>query len=110
MLTDDGRRVAPACGARLAALRRERLEEVGLRKWSIPVVLDLAGDRRFGELRASLGASPRALSLALRSLIDAGVVERRVDPGYPPTSSYRLTALGTRLRRITEPLDRLATR
>jgi DNA-binding HxlR family transcriptional regulator len=105
VLTPRGATLAPACATLLAALRAEGLEDVGLRKWSIPVVLELAVDRRFGALRDALGASPRALSLALRALAEAKIVERRVAPGYPPSTTYRLTETGRRIRRAAEPLS-----
>ena len=82
-------------GGRSSSLLRERgLEEVGLKKWSMPVVHALAeGPLRFSELRDRLeGISPRALTLALKELEAAGVVERRVTDDYPPATSYRLAA------------------
>jgi DNA-binding HxlR family transcriptional regulator len=94
VLTTRGRRIAPACAALVSALHRAGLEDVGLKKWSIPVLLELSSERRFADLRDTLGASPRALTLALKDLGDAGLVERRVHHGYPPTSSYRLTRRG----------------
>lgn len=99
VLTERGRRIAPACGALLRALRRIGVEEIGLKKWSVPVLLALVGERRFAELRHELGASPRALTLALKELADAGLVERRVHDGYPPSTTYRLTARARPLHR-----------
>ena len=60
----------------------------------MPVVHALSADPlRFSELRERLeGISPRALTLALKELEAAGVVERRVTDDYPPATSYRLTA------------------
>ena len=104
VLTASGRRIAPACAALVAALRREGVEDVGLKKWSIPVLLELAGERRFAELREALGVSPRALTLALKELAEAGLVERRVHDGFPPTSSYRLTRRAMSLRRTASRL------
>jgi DNA-binding HxlR family transcriptional regulator len=40
----------------------------------------------------------------LRELQDAGLINRRVDPGPPTTISYMLTADGEALRPILEPL------
>ncbi len=59
---------------------------------SMPVVHALSeGPLRFSELRDRLeGISPRALTLALKELEAAGVVERRVTNDYPPATSYRL--------------------
>ncbi len=104
LLTEAGRRVAPHCDALLAALRRDGLVDLGLKKWSVPVLVALAGERRFGELRGELGVSPRALALALKELADAGLVERRVHDGFPPSTSYRLTPRARRLRRLAASL------
>lgn len=96
VLTDRGWAVAEACGPLLAALRRRHLEDVGLKKWSMPVLAALTQEpRRFSELRLDLaGISPRALTLALKDLENAGLVERRVTDDYPPATVYRLTRRG----------------
>lgn len=54
-------------------------------KWTIPLIRDLAqGHHRFSELERSLdGISPRTLSLRLRALEEAGVVQR--NPHYALT-------------------------
>src|SRR4029453_1519623 len=63
VLTTSGEALARTCGPRVDRLREDELEEVGLKKWSMPVVFALAaGPRRFSELRERLeGISPRAL-------------------------------------------------
>lgn len=102
VLTRAGERLAIACRPLVETLRRRGLEEVGLKKWSMPVVYALSGEpRRFSELRDSLeGISPRALALALKELEAAGVVERRVTEDYPPSTVYRLTAEARSLARL----------
>jgi DNA-binding HxlR family transcriptional regulator len=104
LLTERGRRIAPACRELLDALTRLEFEDGGLKKWSIPVLLALAHERRFAELRDALSISPRALTLALKELADAGLVERRVHTGFPPSTSYRATPRGRRLRRTASRL------
>jgi DNA-binding HxlR family transcriptional regulator len=100
LLTAEGERVAEVCDRLLAVLNG--LEDVALRKWSMPVVHALgAGARRFSELRSALtGVSPRALALALKDLQGAGLVERSVTDDYPPASVYRLTPRAGPLARI----------
>ena len=100
VLTDEGRRVAGVCDRLLAVLNG--LEDVALRKWSMPVVHALGpGPRRFSELRGALSAvSPRALALALKELQAAGLVERTITDDYPPASVYGLTARALPLARI----------
>jgi DNA-binding HxlR family transcriptional regulator len=108
LLTARGRALAPACTALMRALDDLDVEDVGLNKWSMPVVaaLDGAGETRFGQLRGRLPAvSPRALTLALKALADAGLVERRVVDSFPPTTLY---ALAARARPISRPLRLMA--
>jgi len=104
VLTARGRRVGPGAARLVELLRAEGLEDVGLKKWSLPVVLELASARRFAELRAALRVSPRALTLALKELARAGLVERRVHDGFPPSTTYRLTGRARRLRRLAAAL------
>jgi DNA-binding HxlR family transcriptional regulator len=107
VLTRTGESLARACGPLVERLRRGHLEDVGLKKWSMPVVFALgAAPRRFSELREQLlGISPRALALALKDLEAAGLVDRRVTDDYPPAAVYRLTPAGrplaALLRQIT---------
>jgi DNA-binding HxlR family transcriptional regulator len=93
VLTQSGQRIGAACLPLVETLRRRDLEEVGLKKWSMPTIVALAdGPRRFSELRETLvGVSPRALALALKDLEAAGLVERWVTSDYPPSTIYRLT-------------------
>jgi DNA-binding HxlR family transcriptional regulator len=99
VLTDRGRRVAPVCAALLRALREAGVEEVGLKKWSVPILAALTSERRYGELRRAVGATPRALTLALKELVRSGLVERRVHDGFPPSTTYRITSRSRPLRR-----------
>ena len=94
VLTRRGDRIAARSRPLVDLLRARGLEEVGLKKWSMPVVYALSeGPLRFSELRDRLeGISPRALTLALKELESAGIVERRVTDDYPPATSYRLAA------------------
>lgn len=85
-----------------AARRRPELEDVVYRKWSMPTLAVLAGGAlRFSELRRSLPqVTDRALTLALRDLVDAGLLERRVAEGPPVQVSYRVAPTGRPLARL----------
>lgn len=104
ILTPAGMRLAPWCARVCNLLRVAGLEEVGFRKWSMPIVLALhRGHRRFSELKSFLpGLTARALTLALKELNAAGVVERQVSAGYPPATHYELKP---GLRRLKTVLD-----
>jgi DNA-binding HxlR family transcriptional regulator len=99
ILTEHGRRVAPVCAGVLQELRRRRIEDAVLKKWSMPIIAALSAERRYGELRRGVGATPRALTLALKELVGLGLVERRVHDGFPPSTTYRLTPKSRTLRR-----------
>jgi DNA-binding HxlR family transcriptional regulator len=93
VLTVRGRAVAPACRGVLDALGAN--EAVGLKKWSLPVLAELDGPRRFSELRAGLPeVTARALALALKDLERAGLLRRTVTDAYPPAVVYEPTAAG----------------
>jgi DNA-binding HxlR family transcriptional regulator len=108
VLTDAGERIARASGPLIDTLRRRGLEEIGLKKWSMPVVYALSGaPRRFSELREELeGISPRALTLTLKELEAVGVVKRRVTDDYPPSTIYRLANDAHALADVVGPLAR----
>jgi DNA-binding HxlR family transcriptional regulator len=79
------------------------LEVVG-EKWSLLIVRDLlAGPRRFSDLRRSLAAiTPKWLSLRLRELEEAGIVER--EAASQREVWYRLTPKGRALAPVVEDL------
>ena len=93
VLTGRGRALGPPAQRLVRALRGR--EEVGLKKWSLPVLAALDRPRRFSELAAALpDATPRALALALKDLHAAGLVRRTVLDDHPPSVLYELTAEG----------------
>jgi len=95
LVTDTGREAARVCAGVLAAGDADIL----LRKWSVPTLAQLDRPRRFSELRTALpDVTPRALALALRDLEDAGLAEREVRPTRPPSTLYRATPAGERIR------------
>jgi len=106
VLTRRGERIAARSRPLVDLLRGRDLEDVGLKKWSMPVVYALSDEPlRFSELRDRLeGISPRALALALKELEAAGVVERRVTDDYPPATSYRLAPGARRLASLVGEL------
>ena len=96
VLTRRGRTIAPRCAAVVEAARGQ--EAVVLKKWSLPVLALLGQPRRFSDLRTGLPeATPRALTLALKELQAAGLVDRRVTEEYPPSALYEATPAGSAL-------------
>lgn len=110
-LTARGARVAAAAAPLLDELRRLDAVPVGLRKWSLPTLLASDGGRRFSEIRASLApATSRALALALKDLLAAGLLARGVHEGFPPRPWYAPTDRAAELLRRTEALRAAAER
>lgn len=74
------------------------------KKWTLLILRDLlAGPRRFGELRRSLGnVSPKTLADRLRELEGDGILTRTVYPEIPPRVEYALTEKGKGLQRVIE--------
>jgi DNA-binding HxlR family transcriptional regulator len=72
----------------------QSLEVIGER-WSLLIVRDvLNGNRRFGEMQASLGVARNVLSARLQRLIAEGILERRPYQQSPERYEYFLTEKG----------------
>ena len=107
LLTEAGAQLAEPAAALTDLLHELGASDVGLKKWSLPILVVLTdGERRFSELRNALpGTSNRALTLALKDLESAELVTRTVTTGYPPTTSYGATQTGLRLAHAAEQLQ-----
>ncbi len=82
------------------------LEIVGER-WTLLILRDLVlhGPRRFQDFEESLaGISPNTLSARLKTLEEAGIVERRFYETHPPRADYQLTEKGRDLRPVLRTL------
>ncbi len=99
LLTERGADIAPTCQALLQRLDQLGLVEVGLKKWSLPVIEALPRSRgRFNALKAELeGITARALAQSLKSLTEEALVERTLIEDHPPRFEYSLTPKGEEL-------------
>jgi DNA-binding HxlR family transcriptional regulator len=82
------------------------LDVIGER-WSLLILRDLflQGPRKFQDFESSLeGISPNTLSLRLKHLEDAEVIERRFYEEHPPRAEYVLTPKGRELGPILKAL------
>jgi DNA-binding HxlR family transcriptional regulator len=106
ILTAAGSRLAPACGQVTQALRKLDLLDIGLQKWSMPVLaVAHQGWWRFGQLAERLrDITDRALSLTLHQLGEASLLTRRIEAAAPPHPIYGATATGARLGRLLLPV------
>ena len=89
-------------------LARDMVDHVTSR-WGVWVLISLrSNDLRFYELRESIqGISEKMLAQTLRTLVQDGLVWRKVEPTTPPQVTYGLTVFG---REIGEPLTELFDR
>lgn len=75
-------------------------------KWKVLILRDLlAGTKRFGELKSSIGTiSQKVLTQNLRAMEADGLVERTVYAEVPPRVEYTLTHLGKSLEPILKSM------
>jgi DNA-binding HxlR family transcriptional regulator len=75
----------------------DALELIGER-WALLVVREMFwGNHRFSQIQRATGAPRDILSSRLRSLVGAGVLEKRRYSERPPRDEYHLTARGRAL-------------
>lgn len=76
-------------------------------KWKVLILRDLlAGTKRFGELKKSVGSvSQKVLTAQLRDMEKSGLLTRKVYPEVPPRVEYSLTELGQSLRPILDAMQ-----
>ena len=98
ILTDSGIGVGEAAVSVTTVVRRLNIVDVALKKWPMLVLVALGrGGDRFNAVQAMLpGISPRALTVALRNLQQARLIDRMVTDGHPPATAYTLTGAGDR--------------
>src|SRR5581483_3799525 len=76
------------------------LEHVG-EWWSILILRDaLKGMTRFDQFQKSLGIAPNMLTRRLATLVDSGLLERRLYSERPPRHEYVLTERGRDFRPV----------
>src|SRR6266480_7018419 len=67
-------------------------------KWALLAIREVfLGDRRFDEMVRRTGAPRDTLAARLRSLVAAGILERRQYSEHPARHEYRLTEVGQEL-------------
>jgi DNA-binding HxlR family transcriptional regulator len=96
ILAPRGERLGPVCARLDAAFASLNVQDVALRKWSMPVLHVIGeGPTRFTQVSRVLhDLSDRALSLTLKDLTSAAIVARTLTDGPPPGSMYGSTNAG----------------
>ena len=106
LLTVRGAALGDDCLALVRLVRAQNADRVAYRKWSLPLLLALGNNKsRFNALRNALGdISPRAQTLALKSLEQIGWIHRKIDSGYPPIATYELSRNGQAINGVLRRL------
>lgn len=96
ILTPSGTPLGRPAVEVVEAIEALGVEDAALRKWALALVfLTARSPMRFAGLKAALpGVTPRALTVALKALASAGLIDRDVEEGYPPQVIYRATSKG----------------
>lgn len=101
--------VGPTSGPRACSIART-LDVVG-EKWALLAVREVfLGNRRFEEMVRRTGAPRDTLTARLRTLVAAGVLERRRYSERPPREEYVLTEAGRDLYPVVLSLMRWGDR
>ena len=107
LLTPHGDDIGDQC-LRLARLLERRDEaDLAYRKWTLPLVAAIgARVKRFSEVRTALGeqATPRAITLGLKSMLSVDWAERSLIDDYPPAAGYALMPKGQRVLELVSEL------
>ena len=104
--TQTGAALGSDCLALATLVRAQGADQVAYCKWSLPLLLALGIEKsRFNALRAVLGdITPRAQTLALKSLEQIGWICREIDRGYPPVATYEVSRRGREIQALLRQL------
>lgn len=104
--TSRGTALGNECLALVRLVRAQDADRVAYCKWSLPLLLAMGKDKsRFNALGAALGdITPRAQTLALKSLENIGWIRREVDCGYPPVATYQPSRHGQAIQTVLQRL------
>ncbi len=104
LLTQRGKRIGEQCAALADIVGRNDENDLAFRKWTLPLVAVIGDDtRRFNEVRTELtDATPRAITLGLKSLLRHRWATRTLIDEYPPTAGYSLMHKGRRVLRCID--------
>jgi len=96
LLTTAGEQIGDQCVALTRLVKRRNESDLAFRKWTLPLVAAIdVEQRRFNEVRRTLQtATPRAVTLGLKSMLERRWVERSVIDDYPPATGYALLPKG----------------
>ncbi|WP_405222656.1 winged helix-turn-helix transcriptional regulator [Lentisalinibacter sediminis] len=105
LLTDAGTALARHCAALDHTVARNGGPDLAYRKWTLPLVTAIGDEHvRFRDLRARLAeATPRAITIGLKQMVEERWVDRSLIDDYPPAAGYHLLPRGERVWSRLQP-------
>ena len=102
LLTDGGQSIGADCFALTRLVQGQGETDLAYRKWSLPLVAAIGTQSlRFKELRSALaGATPRAITLGLKSLLKQNWAIRNLIDDFPPSAGYELGPRGLHIHSL----------
>lgn len=99
LLTRQGTAIGDDCSALVDIIQRRNEVDLAFRKWTLPLVAAIGDNSmRFNQLRSSIpNATPRALTIGLKSLLQQGWAGRTLIDDFPPAAGYTLKIKGQRI-------------
>ncbi len=96
LLTDAGLAIGADCRLLRDVIKRRGEEDIAYRKWTLPLVVAIGDDvRRFKDVQLRLPeATPRAITLGLKSMLSKKWAKRTVVDDFPPRAGYSLLRKG----------------
>lgn len=106
LLTPAGKEIGASCVVLHKFVQRRKATDLAYRKWTLPLVAVMGEDAlRFNELKSALSdATPRAITLGLKSMVTERWVTRTLIDDYPPAAAYQLKPKGQRILACVEGL------
>ncbi len=106
LLTKKGATIGKDCLLLMRVVQHRNEADLAFRKWTLPLVAAIGGNSlRFNELRSALrDATPRAVTIGLKLLLQQRWADRTLIDEYPPAARYELKPKG---RRILARIDSL---
>lgn len=96
LLTPAGTEIGEQCLSLMQLVQQRNETDLAFRKWTLPLVAAIDQElRRFNEMQRALqGATPRAIALGLKLMLQQRWAARSLIDDYPPTAGYSLMPKG----------------
>ncbi|MDX1405850.1 MAG: winged helix-turn-helix transcriptional regulator [Woeseiaceae bacterium] len=105
LLTRDGSAIGEHCLSLATLVRKRRESDLAFRKWTLPLVAAIGNEvKRFRDVHDLLcEATPRAITIGLKSMLERRWAVRTLIDDYPPAAGYALLPRGRGvLARVSE--------